>query len=90
MGVGYKLPLTYNVIKTTLKSTNHEAGKKMLQLLSLDIFFMLQQIPNEKKLEPGQKLLIHDRPGSIFMRLPEKISWLRHCTVKYNQRRRTY
>ena len=28
MGVGYKLPLTYNVIKTTLKSTNHEAGKK--------------------------------------------------------------
>ena len=28
MGVGYKLPLTYNVIKTTLKSTNLEAGEK--------------------------------------------------------------
>ena len=27
MGVGYKLPLNYNVIKTTLKSTNHEAEK---------------------------------------------------------------
>ena len=28
MGVGYKLPLTYNAIKTTLKSTNNETGKK--------------------------------------------------------------
>ena len=53
MGVGYKLPLTYNVIKNTLKSTNHEAGKKtMLQLLSN--FYVTA---DSKREEPGQKTI---------------------------------
>ena len=78
MGVGYKLPLTYNVIKTTLKSTNYEAGKKPMLLL-LSNFYVTT---DSKREEPGQKLFIRDRPGFFSMRLPEKILWLLHCKIK--------
>ena len=77
MGVGYKLPLTYNVIKTTLKSTNHEAGKKQFKF---GHNFYVTTV--SKREEPGQKLFIQDSPGFISMRLPEIISWLRHCKIQ--------
>ena len=85
MGVGYKLPLTYNVIKTTLKSTNHEAGKKQFKL-SLDTIFMLRQFPNERN------------QAKNYLSMTVQVLFLCAClrksrgcaTVKSNKRRITY
>ena len=58
MGVGYKLPLTYNVIKTTLKSTNHEAGKKNAATVKFGHIFYVTA--DSKREEPGT------RPKTIY------------------------